>query len=337
MSRAPKGDGLTPRIAITAGEPAGIGPELVAMLAAEGCAAELVVIADPDLIAERARQIGITLDISPYESAATPVATRPGQLLVTGQPLARKVQPGHPDPANAEYVLGTLRRATEGCLEGEFAAMVTAPVHKGVINEAGIAFSGHTEFLAELTGAPQPVMLLVAGTLRIALLTTHLPLRKVADAITTKRLLSVLRILDAGLRRDLGISAPGISVLGLNPHAGEGGHLGEEELTIISPTLEQLRGEGLLLEGPLPADSAFTAQALAGCDAILAMYHDQGLPVLKHVGFGQAVNLTLGLPIVRSSVDHGTALGLAGSGKADPGSLRKALKLAIDIARRRAT
>lgn len=326
---------MIPRIALTPGEPAGIGPDLVARLAAGGAPAELVAIGDPDLIAARACQLGIRLELVPYRSGAEPAATPPGRLLVDARPLQAPARAGHLDPANAGYVLDTLRRAATGCLDGEFAAMVTAPVHKGVINDAGIAFSGHTEFLAALTAAPQPVMLLVAGTLRVALLTTHLPLRAVADAITGARIEAVAGVLHDGLVACFGIARPRIAVLGLNPHAGESGHLGGEERAVIGPALARLRAAGLAVDGPLPADSAFTPAALAQVDAVLAMYHDQGLPVLKHAGFGHAVNLTLGLPIVRTSVDHGTALDLAGTGRADAGSLQAALGLAIDIARRR--
>lgn len=327
---------MIPRLAVTAGEPAGIGPDLVAMLAAGGCAGELVAIADPALIASRAEALGIHLQLRPYQPGQPPAPTPPGELLVAAHPLANPVvQPGRLDAANAPYVLDTLRHAAAGCRGGEFDAMVTAPLHKGVINDAGIPFSGHTEFLAGLTDSPQPVMLLVAGTLRVALLTTHLPLRSVPDAITGERIEAVLKVLDAGLRGCFGLAAPRIAVLGLNPHAGESGHLGDEELRIITPALGRLRAAGLALDGPLPADSAFTTAALARCDAVLAMYHDQGLPVLKHAGFGQAVNITLGLPIVRTSVDHGTALDLAASGRADPGSLRAAVDLALDIVRRR--
>ncbi len=327
---------MTPRIALTIGEPAGIGPDLVTVLAGEGCTAELVAIGDPALLADRARALDIKLDLRPYRRATPAAASRPGQLLVDAVPLQAPARPGCLDAANASSVLDTLRRATAGCLSGEFAAMVTAPVHKGVINDAGIAFSGHTEFLAGLTGASQPVMLLVAASLRVALLTTHLPLRQVPDAITAGRIESVVQVLHDGLVQGFGISRPRIAVLGLNPHAGESGHLGHEERTVIEPALAQLRAAGFSVHGPLPADSAFTQRELARCDAVLAMYHDQGLPVLKHAGFGHAVNVTLGLPIVRTSVDHGTALELAGTGRADAGSLRTALALAVDIARRRA-
>ncbi|MCK6372349.1 MAG: 4-hydroxythreonine-4-phosphate dehydrogenase PdxA [Gammaproteobacteria bacterium] len=325
---------MPPRIVLTSGEPAGIGPELVIMLAARQPAAEVVVVADPDLLSARAAALGLPLLIEPYRQEAAAAPARPGRLLVEPVLLAARSLPGRPDPANAGYVLETLKRACHGCQSGEFVAMVTAPVHKGVINEAGIPFSGHTEFLAEMTGASQPVMLLVAGELRIALLTTHIALREVPAQVSRSRILSVTRTLDAGLRRLFGIQAPRIAVLGLNPHAGESGHLGSEERDIIGPALEELRGAGLTVSGPLPADSAFTRESLARCDAVLAMYHDQGLPVLKHVGFGAAVNVTLGLPIIRTSVDHGTAFDLAGTGKADPGSLAAATSLALELAQR---
>jgi len=303
--------GQMPCIAITPGEPAGIGPELITHLHDSFPAARLVVIADPAL-----------LDHTDHDAPA-------GDLTVWPVPLAEPVRPGHLNPANAPYVLETLRTAVKGCLSGTFDAMVTGPVHKGVINESGRAFTGHTEFLAELTDAPMPVMMLVAGTLRVALATTHLPLQAVPAAITQERLTTVLRILDADLRRFYGLVAPRILVAGLNPHAGEGGHLGREEIEVIAPALESLREEGLTLTGPMPADTLFTPDHLAQADAVLAMYHDQGLPVLKHAGFGHAVNVTLGLPIIRTSVDHGTALDLAGQHRADAGSLKAAVTEAI--------
>ena len=311
-----------PCIAITPGEPAGIGPELVAGLSGRFPQARLVAITDPALL----RQAGAR----PRAYDAAGGAPAPGTLEVLPVPLDTAVTPGVLDTRNAGHVLTTLRKAAQGCLDGTFAAMVTGPVHKGVINDAGHAFSGHTEFLAALTGTPMPVMMLAAGsTLRVALVTTHLPLRDVPDAITADRLETVLRILDADLRRAYGLARPRILVAGLNPHAGEGGHLGREEIDIIEPVLTRLRAEGLALTGPLPADTLFTPRHLAEADAVLAMYHDQGLPVLKHVGFGHAVNITLGLPIIRTSVDHGTALDLAGSGKADPGSLDAAIGEAL--------
>jgi 4-hydroxythreonine-4-phosphate dehydrogenase len=238
---------------------------------------------------------------------------------------------GRLETANARYVLALLDAALEGCASGRFDAIVTAPVHKGVINDAGIPFTGHTEYLAERTGAPLPVMMLAGGGLRVALATTHLPLAAVSAALTAERLAAVLRILDTDLRGKFGIAAPRILVCGLNPHAGEGGHLGREEIEVIEPTLRALQSEGLRLTGPVPADTAFLPERLAGHDAVLAMYHDQGLPVLKRAAFGHGVNVTLGLPVIRTSVDHGTALDLAGSGRADPGSLREALRLAVEL------
>ncbi len=309
-------------IAVTPGEPAGIGPDLACGLADVLEGDRLVVIADSDLLVARARSLGIAAAFVEYRGAG---AGPPGVPEVLAVPLAAPAVTGRLDPANAEYVLATLRRAAAGCLRGEFDAMVTAPVHKGVINEAGIAFSGHTEFLAELTDAPRPVMMLTAERLRVALATTHLPLREVAAALTPGRLHSVLEVLDGDLRTRYGLSRPRILVAGLNPHAGESGHLGREEIDVIAPVLERLRASGMDLEGPLPADTVFTPPLLARADAVLAMYHDQGLPVLKYVGFGHAVNVTLGLPIIRTSVDHGTALDLAGSGRADAGSLHAAL------------
>jgi len=265
--------------------------------------------------------------------AAVPRAA--GHLAVLHLPLAAPCVAGQLDARNAHQVLRLIERAVDGCLSGEFAAMVTAPVQKSVINEAGVAFSGHTEYIAERCGAPLPVMMLTAGSLRVALATTHLPLRAVPDAITLAGLLTVLRILARDLQQYFGIARPRIAVCGLNPHAGEGGHLGREEQLVIEPALRALRAEGLDVHGPLPADTLFVPRNVAGFDAVLAMYHDQGLPVLKHAGFGAAVNVTLGLPIVRTSVDHGTALDLAGTGRAESGSLQAALALALDMARHR--
>jgi len=246
-------------------------------------------------------------------------------------PLAVSSTPGRLDTANARYVLAVLDAALDGCATGRFDAIVTAPVHKGVINDAGVAFTGHTEYLAERTGAPQPVMMLVGGGLRVALATTHLPLARVSAALTAERLVSVLTILDADLRTKFGIAAPRILVCGLNPHAGEGGHLGREEIEVIEPVLRRLQAQGLHLTGPVPADTAFLPERLTGQDAVLAMYHDQGLPVLKRAAFGHGVNVTLGLPVVRTSVDHGTALDLAGTGRADAGSLQAATRLAFEL------
>jgi 4-hydroxythreonine-4-phosphate dehydrogenase len=319
-----------PAIVLTAGEPAGIGPELCLAIAARPWPARLAAIgplAHFEVLAER-----LELRVAP-RAVDAPRPHRAGELQVIDVPLAAPARPGSLDPANAEAVLETLRRAARGCLAGEYAAMVTAPVHKAVINDSGRAFSGHTEFLAELAGG-QPVMMLVAGGLRVALATTHLPLARVPAAITGELLESVLHILHRDLGRLFGIRAPRILVAGLNPHAGEGGHLGDEEIRVIAPALERLRAAGLRLEGPLPADTLFTPDRLAGADAVLAMYHDQGLPVLKYAGFGRAVNVTLGLPLVRTSVDHGTALDIAGTGRADPGSMAAAIEMALEIAGR---
>lgn len=315
-------------LAITAGEPAGIGPDLCLQLAHHQ--QPLVVIADKALLQQRAKQLGINVQLHDY---ASPAPQAPGTLSVLHLPLARPVQSGQLDPANSLYVIETLRRALQGCLSGEFSGMVTAPVHKGVINEAGIPFTGHTEFLAEQTHTPLVVMMLVGGGMRVALATTHLPLRKVADAITAPLLENILRIMLHDLQHRFGIVQPRILVAGLNPHAGEGGHLGHEEIEVMMPVLNKLRAEGMNVSPPLPADTLFAAHRLRECDAVLTMYHDQGLPVLKHASFGGGVNITLGLPIIRTSVDHGTALDLAGTGKADSGSLLEAIKMATEMAR----
>jgi 4-hydroxythreonine-4-phosphate dehydrogenase len=324
----------TPRLfALTPGEPAGIGPDLCLLLARTAQPHALVAIASQTLLAERAQQLGLTLQLLAVGPGNWPQQPAPaGSLYVWDTPLGAPVTAGQLDQGNAAYVLKTLTRAGQGCLDRHFAGMITAPVHKGVINEAGIAFSGHTEFLAELTRTEQVVMMLATHGLRVALVTTHLPLRQVADAITAERLQRVTRILHADLQNKFGIKQPRILVCGLNPHAGEGGHLGREEIEIIEPTLAQLRAEGMDLIGPLPADTLFTPKHLEHCDAVLAMYHDQGLPVLKYKGFGAAVNVTLGLPIIRTSVDHGTALDLAGSGRIDSGSLQVALETAYQMA-----
>lgn len=321
------------RFALTPGEPAGIGPDLCLLLARSAQPHPLIAIASRTLLQERAGQLGLAIDLKDVSPAAWPERqAKAGQLYIWDTPLAAPVRPGQLDRANAAYVLETLTRAGQGCLDGHFAGMITAPVHKGVINEAGIPFSGHTEFLADLTHTAQVVMMLATRGLRVALATTHLPLREVADAISDERLSRVARILHADLRDKFGIAHPRILVCGLNPHAGEGGHLGREEIEVIEPCLERLRGEGLDLVGPLPADTLFTPKHLEHCDAVLAMYHDQGLPVLKYKGFGAAVNVTLGLPIIRTSVDHGTALDLAGSGRIDSGSLQVALETAYQMA-----
>lgn len=320
-----------PVLALTPGEPAGIGPDLCISLAQEARSCGLVAVADPGLLVDRAALLGLPLRLDEFRPGQPP-ATAPGCLSVLPVALQRQAVPGTLDPANAEYVLQSLRRAVAGCQAGEFAALVTGPVHKGIINQAGTRFTGHTEFLAELTGTARVVMMLTAPGLRVALATTHLPLREVSDAITPERLETVLRIMHHDLVQRFRLAAPRILVCGLNPHAGEDGHLGREEIDVIEPVLVRLRAEGLDLVGPLPADTAFTPGRLAGADAVLAMYHDQGLPVLKHLGFGTAVNITLGLPIVRTSVDHGTALDLAGTGRAAPGSLQAAVRSAAELA-----
>ena len=319
------------RIALTPGEPAGIGPDILIALAARPSAVERVAITDPEVLAQRAHALGLRL--APYEFVpdAAPRAQGPGEIAILAVPTAAPVVPGTLDPANARHVLTTLDHARDGCLDGTFAAMVTGPVHKGVINTAGIAFSGHTEYLAGDSGA-LPVMMLVADTLRVALVTTHLPLREVPAAITADRVAAIARTLDHDLRHRFGIHQPRLLVLGLNPHAGEGGHLGTEERDVLEPVLADLHREGLDVTGPMPADTAFLPRQLAQADAVLAMYHDQGLPVLKHAGFGNAVNVTLGLPFIRTSVDHGTALDLAASGAAETGSLIAAFDLAVDLA-----
>ena len=324
----------TPRLfALTPGEPAGIGPDLCLLLAREAQPHALIAIASRDLLAERAQLLGLSIQLISVAPDCWPDRAAPaGSLYVWDTPLAAAVMPGQLHPSNAHYVLETLTRACQGCVDGHFAGMITAPVHKGVINEGGIAFSGHTEFLAELTHTEQVVMMLATHGLRVALVTTHLPLKDVSAAITPERLSRVTRILDHDLRTKFGIAQPRILVCGLNPHAGEGGHLGREEIDVIEPALQQLRSEGIDLIGPLPADTLFTPKHLEHCDAVLAMYHDQGLPVLKYKGFGAAVNITLGLPIIRTSVDHGTALDLAGSGKIDSGSLQVALQTAYEMA-----
>jgi 4-hydroxythreonine-4-phosphate dehydrogenase len=320
-----------PRIAFTPGEPAGIGPDLCIQLAQAPLPCELVVVADPDLLEARAKKLGLPLQLRPYQPGESVITGPQGTVAVLPEPLRAPVRCGHLDPANSPYVLATLDRAIDGCLQQEFAALLTGPVHKGVINDAGIPFSGHTEYLAQRTGAEQVVMVLAAPGLRVALATTHLPLRSVSEAITPSGLTRILRTLHLDMQRRFGVPRPRILVCGLNPHAGEGGHLGREELEVIGPTLERLRTEGLQLLGPLPADTLFTPRYLDRADVVLAMYHDQGLPVLKHMGFGAAVNITLGLPIIRTSVDHGTALALAGTGQAELGSLRAALQTTLEM------
>lgn len=315
-------------LAVTAGEPAGIGPDLCVELAQTPLAAGLVIIADPALLSERARLLRLPLTINEYGTRA---AAGAGVLTVLPLGLPNRSVRGAPDPANASSLLDALRVAVNGCQDGQFSGLVTGPLQKSVINDAGIPFSGHTEFLAELTATPMPVMLLVADRLRVALASTHMPLSQVPGYITAERLQAVIDVLHNDLRTRFRIANPEIVVCGLNPHAGEGGHLGHEDRDIILPVIDRCRASGMNLRGPLPADTAFTPAA-GHADAVLAMYHDQGLPVLKYAGFGHAVNVTLGLPIVRTSVDHGTALDLAGSGRADPGSMLAAVRLAQQLA-----
>ena len=314
-------------LAITPGEPAGIGPDLLIALAQNERPADWVALADADMLRRRAELLGCRLEIRSVPTG------RAGELQVEPVPLACEAHPGQLNAANSAGVLDSLHRATEGCLSGRFAALVTGPVQKSVINDAGFTFSGHTEFLRAASGAGDVLMLLIAGRLRVGLATTHLPLRDVAGALTAPLLASKLELLLEGLRAGFDIAEPRVLVTGLNPHAGEAGHLGREEIEVIEPVCERFRSAGADVVGPLPADTAFTPRRLDGADAVLAMYHDQGLPVLKHVGFGSAVNVTLGLPFVRTSVDHGTALDIAGTGRADPGSLAAALALAGELTR----
>ena len=326
--QVPLSPGGPGRIVVTTGEPAGIGPDLALAAALSNWPCELVFAADPELLATRAAALQLTLKPVEWRDGAAPVPHRAGTLPVLSAKLGRAATPGRPDPENARYVLALLDAAAEGCIAGRFAAMVTAPVQKSSINDAGIPFQGHTEYLAAKAGGAHPVMLLVAGSLRVALATTHLPLSEVARRVTRDSLERTIGVLDRGLRESLGIASPRILVCGLNPHAGEGGHLGREEIDVIRPAVESLAARGVAVTGPVPADTAFTPASLEAADAVLAMYHDQGLPVIKHAGFGHAVNVTLGLPFHRASVDHGTALDLAGTGQADPGSLFEAIRLA---------
>lgn len=336
---------MTPvRLAITSGEPAGIGPDLCLRLAERAWPDELVVLCDQQLLATRATDIGSQVRFRTYEPNQPIQPSQIGEITVCDTKYHEPVVTGVLNAANSEYVIALLDRAIAGCQSDEFAAMVTAPLHKGVINEAGRPFTGHTEYLAEQTETPLVVMMLAGdtphGPLRVALATTHLPLAEVPAAITTETLTAVLRILDHDLRTKFGLSSPRILVAGLNPHAGEGGHMGHEEIDTMIPTLEKLRTEGMQLIGPLPADTLFTPRVLAQGDAVLAMYHDQGLAPLKYATFGQGINITLGLPIIRTSVDHGTALDLAGrrldadTAVADPGSLYAAVTLAAQLSRK---
>ena len=321
-----------PLLAVTPGEPAGIGPEILLRLQRDHPEFNLVAIADPELLEQAAERSGINASISRWQPGENPA---PGSLSCFPVPLNQAARPGKLDAGNAGYVLETLEKAARLVMNGDVAALVTGPVHKGIINDGGYTFSGHTEFLAALSHTPQVVMMLAAPGLRVALVTTHLPLREVADAITAGKLEHVLRITHSELQQKFGVATPRIQVLGLNPHAGEGGHMGREEIEVIEPVLSKLRSGGMDLRGPIPADTAFNPPRLEQCDAVVAMYHDQGLPVLKHMGFGRSVNITLGLPFIRTSVDHGTALDLAGQGVASPDSLFHAIQTAEQMARHR--
>lgn len=324
------------RIAITPGEPAGIGPDLILSLAQQEWPHQLVIFADTEMLQQRAALLGLPLEVIEYQPKNQTQCHKPGTLVVKNIPLKTEVTPGILNEANGHYVLETLDAAAQGNMDGEFDAVVTGPVHKGVINRAGVAFSGHTEFFAEKSNAQQVVMMLATEGLRVALVTTHIPLAYVSKAITQDRLSQVIRILNDDLKSKFGIKKPTIYVCGLNPHAGEDGCLGREEIETIEPALAKLRAEeGINLIGPLPADTVFQDKYLADADAVLAMYHDQGLPVLKFKGFGNSVNITLGLPFIRTSVDHGTALDLAGTGKADTGSFETALSHAIKLVENR--
>ncbi|HEI8866819.1 TPA: 4-hydroxythreonine-4-phosphate dehydrogenase PdxA [Serratia odorifera] len=319
------------RLVITPGEPAGVGPDLVIALAQQAWPVELVVCADPALLLARAQQLNLPLQLREYQPGVAAQPQQAGSLTVLPIALATPAIAGQLDVSNSSYVVDSLARACDGCLNGEFAALITGPVNKSIINDAGVPFSGHTEFFAERSQRDRVVMMLATEELRVALATTHLPLLAVPGAITEQSLHEVITILDHDLKTKFGIAQPQIYVCGLNPHAGEGGHMGREELDVIIPALTALRARGIALTGPLPADTLFQPKYLQHADAVLAMYHDQGLPVLKYQGFGRAVNITLGLPFIRTSVDHGTALELAGTGTADVGSFKTALNLAIKM------
>ena len=324
-----------PPVVITAGEPAGIGPDLVVQLAQQSLSCTPVVIADPEMLHQRAEILGLKLNIQLLTkhifNNQIPDSHEAGTLHVLPVKLAKTTHCGQLDTHNSHYVLESIHQAVSGCMNGAFSALVTGPIHKGIINESGVTFTGHTEYLAELSHTQQVVMMLATTGLRVALATTHLPLSKVSEAITAAHLEKTIRILHQDMQSRFGIHQPRILVCGLNPHAGEDGHLGREEIEIIEPVLEKLRKEKINLIGPLPADTTFTPVRLAEADVVLSMYHDQGLPVLKHLGFGKAINITLGLPFIRTSVDHGTALELAGSGQAKTTSLEAALHLAWEL------
>jgi 4-hydroxythreonine-4-phosphate dehydrogenase len=319
------------KILITPGEPAGIGPDVTIQIAQQAWPVELVAIADPDLLTERAKQLGLPLQLITDRGAEPTTTHKPGTLKIIPVKLHLSATAGVLNPGNAEYVLRTLELAADLCQQKKADAIVTGPVHKGVINQSNIGFTGHTEFFAHFCGVPQTIMLFVVDQLKVALVTTHIPLAKVPAAITRERLHSVISLLDSELKNKFKIASPRILVCGLNPHAGEGGYLGREEIDVINPALTELREEHYRVEGPLPADTIFTPKYLEQADVVLAMYHDQALPLVKYAGFGHAVNVTLGLPFVRTSVDHGTAIDIAGTGKADAGSMQAALELAIKL------
>ncbi|SET61941.1 4-hydroxythreonine-4-phosphate dehydrogenase PdxA [Thalassotalea agarivorans] len=323
---------MTKKIAITPGEPAGIGPDLALAIAQQSWSEQLIIVASKTMMAERAKLLNIDITIEEYDAAAAPAPQQAGQITVLDIPLDDDVVAGELNPNNGNYVVETLRVASEKNMSGEFDAVVTGPVHKGLINQAGIAFSGHTEFFALQANLSDVVMMLATEGLRVALVTTHIPLAYVSRAITEERLLKVSRILHDDLKQKFGIEQPRIFACGINPHAGEGGHLGREEIEVMEPAFDILRNEGIDIVGPLPADTIFQEKYLQQADAILTMYHDQGLPVLKYKGFGNSVNITLGLPFIRTSVDHGTAIELAGTGEADTGSFVEAISTAIELA-----
>ena len=328
---------MKPTIVVTTGEPAGIGPDIALAAAGMAADAQLLFVGSEALLRERARQLGATVSFTPYTSGTPAACHEPGCLPLIDVPLSAPCTPGELNPKNRRYVLAQLELAAELCRSGEADAMVTSPLHKAVINDSGVPFSGHTEFLAQHFALDDVVMMLTSGVLRVALATTHLPLRAVADAISQEGLERQIRIISAALQKGFGVAKPRITVLGVNPHAGEGGVLGQEELKVINPVVTRLREEGFSITGPVSADSAFTKKTRAQTDVYLAMYHDQGLPVLKAEGFGEAINVTLGLPIIRTSVDHGTALDLAGTGEAQSSSLEAAIQLAIDLSKQRAS
>ena len=320
-----------PRLALTAGEPAGIGPDLCIQLAQLELNCQLVVIAAPELLIARAEELGLPLRLVEYHPDMPRQITPAGCLIYCAEPLASEVEASILDANNSNYVVNTLQRALDGCLSAEFDGVVTGPVHKGVINDAGIAFTGHTEFFADGAGVDKVVMMLATDELRVALVTTHLPLSAVSDAITKDNVSQTLSIINRSFKEQFGLEQPRVAVCGLNPHAGESGHMGMEEIEVISPVIEQLKSDNPHISGPWPADTIFVKDKLTDYDVVVAMYHDQGLPVLKHNGFGEAVNITLGLPFIRTSVDHGTALDLAGTGRADLGSLKTAINMAINM------